>query len=79
LLWSEYAPLENAVSLNQVKDIFDTGKVKNFGENKLHSFLASNKLNMMIRGGDCIQEGFDKNHSNTLINIFSVPDYGGKY
>lgn len=34
---------------------------------------------MIIRGGDCVQEGFDKNNSNTLINIFSVPDYGGKY
>lgn len=35
LLWSEYSPNENSVSLNKNKDIFDTGKVKNFGENKL--------------------------------------------
>jgi hypothetical protein len=42
-------------------------------------FLSYNKLNMIIRGHEIVQEGIERNSTDTCISISSCPAYGGKY
>lgn len=34
---------------------------------------------MLIRGSECVAEGLERNKLGTVTNIFSCPDYTGKF
>ncbi|KAJ3445605.1 serine/threonine-protein phosphatase pp2a-related [Anaeramoeba flamelloides] len=48
-----------------------------FGENISKSFLKNNKLSLIVRAHQLIQEGFNLNHSEQVVTIFSAPNYCG--
>ncbi|KAJ3426287.1 serine/threonine-protein phosphatase pp2a-related [Anaeramoeba flamelloides] len=48
-----------------------------FGENITKTFLKINKLSLIVRAHQLIQEGFNLNHSEQVVTIFSAPNYCG--
>lgn len=46
-----------------------------FGPDITDKFLKDNGLCMVIRSHECMQQGFEKMHNDTLITIFSASNY----
>ncbi len=74
LLWSdpsddlptEWGPSERGVSLNFSKDV-------------VHSFLNNNNLDLLCRGHQVVEEGYEFFADQRLITIFSAPNYTGEF
>ncbi|VUZ94346.1 serine/threonine protein phosphatase 8, putative [Plasmodium vivax] len=50
-----------------------------FGQRRLSSFLRRNKLKMLIRGHECVQEGFRYSYGRRLLTLFSATNYCGRH
>ncbi|OHS95408.1 hypothetical protein TRFO_10552 [Tritrichomonas foetus] len=48
-----------------------------FGYKALFRFLKRNHLKMIIRGHECIKEGFVAKHENRILTVFSASNYCG--
>lgn len=48
-----------------------------FGEDATISFINTNHLYFIVRAHQCVQEGFQWNHKNRLLTVFSAPNYCG--
>ena len=48
-----------------------------FGKRALFQFLSHNKLKMIIRGHECVKEGFRQNHESRILTVFSSSNYCG--
>lgn len=49
-----------------------------YGPTALHSFISSNGLSMIIRGHECVPDGFLTNEFGAHNTIFSSPLYDDK-
>lgn len=49
-----------------------------FGNQALAEFLSSNNLNMLIRGHECVSEGYELCFDNQLLTVFSASNYCGE-
>ncbi|CRG99042.1 serine/threonine protein phosphatase 8, putative [Plasmodium relictum] len=50
-----------------------------FGKNRLYNFLKNNKLKMIIRGHECVHEGYKYMFKKKLLTLFSAKNYCKKY
>lgn len=48
-----------------------------FGQSALIDFLNKNKAKMLIRGHECVQEGYQFMFGNRLVTVFSASNYCG--
>eukprot|EP01135_Chromosphaera_perkinsii_P012252 Nk52_evm23s2622 gene=Nk52_evmTU23s2622 len=49
-----------------------------FGEDVTRGFLDENKLELIVRSHECKKDGFEWQHQNKVVTIFSVADYYGE-
>ncbi|KJP86190.1 hypothetical protein AK88_04161 [Plasmodium fragile] len=88
-LWSDpinYEDEQDMFLLQKLKsgeeDIIPSSRGKitlKFGQKRLSSFLKKNKLKMVIRGHECVQEGYRYGYSRRLLTLFSATNYCGRY
>ncbi|SOV14873.1 serine/threonine protein phosphatase 8, putative [Plasmodium sp. gorilla clade G2] len=50
-----------------------------FGKHRLNDFLKNNQLKLIIRGHECVQEGYKYNYKRKLLTLFSAQNYCNKY
>ncbi|KEG01171.1 hypothetical protein YYE_03759 [Plasmodium vinckei vinckei] len=50
-----------------------------FGKYRLSSFLKNNKIKMIIRGNECIPEGYKYDFNKKILTLFSATNYCNKY
>ncbi|CAA9987074.1 serine/threonine protein phosphatase 8, putative [Plasmodium knowlesi strain H] len=83
-LWSDpinYEDEEDMLLLEKVKPGGDTipssrGEITlKFGQRRLSCFLKKNKLKMIIRGHECVQEGYRYSYNRRLLTLFSAKNY----
>eukprot|EP00825_Cyclidium_porcatum_P025700 TRINITY_DN2786_c0_g1_i1.p1 TRINITY_DN2786_c0_g1~~TRINITY_DN2786_c0_g1_i1.p1 ORF type:complete len:703 (+),score=70.10 TRINITY_DN2786_c0_g1_i1:335-2443(+) len=79
LLWNEYSNTDINIEQATTKQNWHQKIICRFGDIKVNQFLAENNLNMLIRGSECVAEGLERNKLGTVTNIFSCPDYTGKF
>jgi len=81
ILWSD--PTESdeelGISQNLVRDPKGLGSIYNFGPDRVEQFLKQNNLQLMIRGHECVMDGFERFTKGQLITVFSAADYCNKY
>eukprot|EP01022_Parablepharisma_sp_SALTPOND_P026292 TRINITY_DN626_c0_g1_i2.p1 TRINITY_DN626_c0_g1~~TRINITY_DN626_c0_g1_i2.p1 ORF type:complete len:812 (-),score=35.03 TRINITY_DN626_c0_g1_i2:3904-6339(-) len=81
ILWSD--PTDNdeelGVHLNAIRDPTATGSITRFGPDRVEQFLKKNNLKMIIRGHECVMDGFERFAKGSLATIFSATDYCGRY
>ncbi|ESS65124.1 serine/threonine protein phosphatase [Trypanosoma cruzi Dm28c] len=53
------------------------GRGHNFGEDVTLRFLKENGLSFIIRAHQCVWEGYQWQHQNRLLTVFSAPNYCG--
>jgi diadenosine tetraphosphatase ApaH/serine/threonine PP2A family protein phosphatase len=75
ILWSDPTPSETDTDISMARPRRE-GVLK-FGVNRLHTFLAENHLNMIIRSHETVMEGFDRYAGGELITVTSCTDYCG--
>ncbi len=81
ILWSD--PTENDEELgvhgNTVRDPTSTGSITRYGPDRVEQFLKQNALKMIVRGHECVMDGFERFAKGTLFTVFSATDYCGRY
>ncbi|CDO64613.1 serine/threonine protein phosphatase, putative [Plasmodium reichenowi] len=50
-----------------------------FGKHRLNDFLKNNQLKLIIRGHECVQEGYKYSYKRKLLTLFSAKNYCNKY
>ncbi|RNF03878.1 putative serine/threonine protein phosphatase [Trypanosoma conorhini] len=53
------------------------GRGHNFGEDVTLQFLSENRLSFLVRAHQCVQEGYQWQHQNRILTLFSAPNYCG--
>jgi protein phosphatase len=46
-----------------------------FGPDVTERFMADNGVSLIVRSHECMQQGFEKMHNDTLITVFSASNY----
>jgi diadenosine tetraphosphatase ApaH/serine/threonine PP2A family protein phosphatase len=81
ILWSD--PTENdtekGIQANTIRDPNGTGNIVKFGPDKVQEFLKKNQLTMILRGHECVMDGFERFAAGSLITVFSATDYCGRH
>jgi diadenosine tetraphosphatase ApaH/serine/threonine PP2A family protein phosphatase len=81
ILWSD--PTENdqevGVKINTTRDPTQSGSIVNFGPDRVEQFLKANKLELIVRGHECVMDGIERFAKGQLITVFSATDYCGRY
>lgn len=81
ILWSD--PSENdkevGIKSNSIRDPTTSGNIVCFGPDRVEKFLKDNKLELIIRGHECVMDGFERFAKGQLITVFSATDYCGKH
>ncbi|KAG2270315.1 hypothetical protein Bca52824_064870 [Brassica carinata] len=52
--------------------------VVSFGPDRVNAFCESNDIDMIIRGHECVLDGFERFAQGKLITVFSATNYCGK-
>lgn len=50
-----------------------------YGPDRVKAFCDANKLTLIVRAHQCVQDGFEFFAEGRLLTLFSAPDYGGCY
>lgn len=50
-----------------------------FNEKVLSSYLALNKLDMVVRGHQVVEDGYEFMFNKKLVTIFSAPNYCSRF
>ena len=81
ILWSDPTETDQdlGVHINAVRDPNSTGNIYSFGPDRVEKFLKQNKLELIIRGHECVMDGFERFAKGQLITVFSATDYCGKH
>jgi diadenosine tetraphosphatase ApaH/serine/threonine PP2A family protein phosphatase len=76
ILWSD--PTEN----DEADGVHPNKRGQNtvtFGSDRVRDFLGRNRLKLLVRAHQCVQDGFEYFGGGRLLTVFSAPDYGGKF
>ncbi|XP_068661911.1 serine/threonine-protein phosphatase PP1-like [Aristolochia californica] len=73
LLWSDPDPKVEGWADN------DRGVSCTFGADKLVEFLDNNELDLICRGHQVVEDGYEFFGTRRLVTIFSAPNYGGEF
>jgi len=68
LLWADPREEEGTAPNNR-------GYSSVFGPDITKKFLADNNLLYIVRSHECVQQGFTLSHNDTVITVFSAPNY----
>ncbi len=81
ILWSD--PSDNdeefGIQPNPMRDSNPVCTIVKYGPDIVAKFLKDNKLNMIIRAHECVQDGFERFAGGKLITVFSATDYCGRH
>ncbi|KAL1529080.1 hypothetical protein AB1Y20_000055 [Prymnesium parvum] len=77
LLWSDPTASDdvNGVHTNQERG----APVVCYGPDRVHSFLRRNRLSLIVRGHECVMDGFQRFAGGKLITVFSATNYCNKW
>jgi len=50
-----------------------------YGPDRVKDFCAANKLKLILRAHQCVQDGFEFCSHGKLLTVFSAPDYGARW
>lgn len=50
-----------------------------FGKHRLTKFIKNNKIKMIIRGNECVPEGYKYDFNKKILTLFSATNYCNKY
>ena len=50
-----------------------------FGPDRVRAFCDANKLKLVVRGHQCVRDGFEYFAQGRLLTLFSAPDYGAHF
>lgn len=80
-LWSDPTESDDKLGVipNESRDPNGTGTIVKFGPDKVEQFLKINKLQMILRGHECVMDGIERFAKGQLMTIFSATDYCGKH
>ncbi|KAI4372285.1 hypothetical protein MLD38_010532 [Melastoma candidum] len=73
LLWSDPSPNVNGWADS------DRGVSCTFGVDKVIEFLDKNDLDLICRGHQVVEDGYEFFAKRRLVTIFSAPNYGGEF
>eukprot|EP00826_Nyctotherus_ovalis_P008327 TRINITY_DN1214_c0_g3_i2.p1 TRINITY_DN1214_c0_g3~~TRINITY_DN1214_c0_g3_i2.p1 ORF type:complete len:517 (+),score=114.74 TRINITY_DN1214_c0_g3_i2:931-2481(+) len=81
ILWSDptESDREMGTHMNAVRDPNATGSIYSFGPDRVEKFLRQNKLELIVRGHECVMDGFERFAKGQLITVFSATDYCRKH
>lgn len=57
----------------------DRGVSFTFGENPLQAFLEKNKLELLCRAHQVVEDGYEFMFGRKLVTVFSAPNYGSDF
>ena len=81
LLWSD--PTDNddelGIQPNVQRDSNQLGYIVKYGPDIVKKFLKDNNLSHIIRGHECVLDGFERFAGGLLLTIFSATDYCGRH
>ena len=81
LLWSD--PTDNDEELgiqpNVQRDSNQLGHIVKYGPDIVRKFLKDNNLSYIIRGHECVLDGFERFAGGVLLTVFSATDYCGRH
>ncbi|OEH78480.1 kelch repeat domain-containing protein serine threonine protein phosphatase protein [Cyclospora cayetanensis] len=77
LLWSDPTDSDAVlgVAQNEIRDPDGSGRICKFGPDRVHQFLADNRLSLIIRAHECVMDGFERFAGGKLITLFSATNY----
>ncbi|XP_039113874.1 serine/threonine-protein phosphatase PP1-like [Dioscorea cayenensis subsp. rotundata] len=75
LLWSDPDPDPSTEGWGES----DRGVSCTFGANKLVEFLEKNELDLLVRGHQVVEDGYEFFAQRRLVTIFSAPNYCGEF
>lgn len=70
LLWSDPRPIRG-------RQQSERGAGVEFGQDVTNNFCSTNRIALVIRSHECVQEGFQIQHGGRLITLFSASRYCG--
>lgn len=73
LLWSDPDPVVEGWSES------DRGVSYTFGADRVVDFLEKNDLDLICRGHQVVEDGYEFFAKRRLVTIFSAPNYGGEF
>ena len=81
LLWSD--PTDNdeeyGIQPNVQRDSNQLGHIVKYGPDIVRKFLKDNNLSHIIRGHECVLDGFERFAGGLLLTVFSATDYCGRH
>lgn len=81
LLWSD--PTDNdgelGIQPNTQRDSNQLGHIVKYGPDVVKKFLKDNNLSHIIRGHECVLDGFERFAGGLLLTVFSATDYCGRH
>ena len=81
LLWSD--PTDNdeefGIQPNVQRDSNQLGHIVKYGPDIVKKFLKDNNLSHIIRGHECVLDGFERFAGGLLLTVFSATDYCGRH
>jgi serine/threonine-protein phosphatase PP1 catalytic subunit len=76
LLWSDPA-CESELGLGWTKS--QRGVSYQFGEDVMEEFLVANKLSLICRAHQVVEDGYEFMANRKLVTLFSAPNYCGEF
>jgi serine/threonine-protein phosphatase PP1 catalytic subunit len=73
MLWSDPEPYISGWQDNE------RGVSYGYGYDSVQSFLKNNKLDLIVRSHQIVENGFEFMFNKQLVTIFSVPNFMGEY
>ena len=81
LLWSD--PTDNddelGIQPNVQRDSNQLGHIVKYGPDVVKKFLKDNNLSHIIKGHECVLDGFERFAGGLLLTVFSATDYCGRH
>nr|VDD44527.1 unnamed protein product [Brassica oleracea] len=76
LLWSDPTAHDSILGIG----VNERGPhVVSFGPDRVNAFCERNDIDMIIRGHECVLDGFERFAQGKLITVFSATNYCGKF
>ncbi|CDR94993.1 kelch repeat domain containing/Serine/threonine protein phosphatase protein, putative [Babesia bigemina] len=81
ILWSDPTDSDSVLGTipNEVRDPDKVGHIVKFGPDRVHKFLTTNELQLIIRAHECVMDGFERFAGGRLITLFSATNYCNHY
>ena len=81
ILWSDPTDTDEELGIqpNLQRDSNNFGNIVKYGPDIVKKFLNANGLSHIMRGHECVLDGFERFAGGLLITVFSATDYCGRH